>query len=113
MDEISFLVQGSADAPYELVFRKSGKDIIALCTCKAAMNGQLCKHRIGIFKGITNNIVSKNENNVKTVQSWLPGSNIEYLLNQLNDAESALESARKSVSVIKKRLSRSMLGENV
>ena len=113
MDEISFLVQGSVEAPYELSFRKSGNNIIALCTCKAAMNGQHCKHRIEIFKGFTNNIVSKNEEKVKTVQSWLHGSNVESLLNEVEEAESALESAKKSVSILKKKLARAMLGDDV
>jgi uncharacterized Zn finger protein len=111
MDEIHFLVQGSADEPYKVLFRKSGNNLIALCTCPAGTVGQYCKHRLGILKGLTNNIVSENEEYVKVVESWLHGSNIEKVLNQLKEAENSLESAKKNVSLLKKKLARSMLGD--
>jgi len=107
---IKFLVQGSAPEPYELSFTKSGSVIIALCTCPAARNGQHCKHRLGIFNGSHNGIVSGNENKVALVQSWLPGTNIELLLNQLAEAETNFEKAKKNLASLKKKLAQEMFG---
>jgi len=111
MEKIKFLVQGSAPEPYELSFRQSGNNIIALCTCPAAMNGQHCKHRLNILRGISNGIVSGNENQVAHVQSWLPGSDIELLMNQMEEAESTLERAKNNLSALKKRIARTMYGD--
>ena len=113
MEKIKFLVQGSAPEPYELSFRKSGNNIIALCTCPAAMNGQHCKHRLSIFRGSSNGIVSGNENQVALIQSWLPGSDIELLLNQLEEAVSTFERAKNNLATLKKRLARAMYGDVV
>lgn len=113
MEIIKFLIQGSAPEPYELSFKKSGNNIIALCTCPAATNGQHCKHRLSIFSGSSNGIVSGNENQVALVQSWLPGSDIELLLNQLEEAVSAFEKAKNNLATLKKRLARAMYGDVV
>ena len=111
MGKIKFLVQGSALEPYELSFRKSGANIISLCTCPAALNGQHCKHRLGIFRGSRKGIISGNEDQVALVQSWIPGTDIELLLNQVAEAESTFERAKKDLGTLKKRLARAMYGE--
>jgi len=110
MKTIKFLVQGSAPEPYELSFRKAGDNIIALCTCTAALNGQHCKHRLSIFRGSTNGIVSGNGDQVALIQSWLPGTEIELLLNQVEEAESSFERAKNNLVTLKKRLARAMYG---
>ena len=107
---IKFLVQGSALEPYELSFRKFGDNIIALCTCPAALNGLHCEHRLGIFMGSCKGIVSGNEDQIALVQSWLPGTDIELLLNQVAEAESTFERAKKDLSSLKKRLGRAIYG---
>ena len=83
---------------------------MALCTCPAALNGQYCKHRLGIFRGSLKGIVSGNEDQVAIVQSWLPGTDIELLLNQVAGAESTLERAKKDLGTLKKKLARTMYG---
>ncbi|MDY6894788.1 MAG: hypothetical protein SVO01_05155 [Thermotogota bacterium] len=108
--QIKFLVQGSASEPYELSFRKSGDNIIALCTCPAALNGLHCKHRLGIFRGSCKGIVSGNENQVALVQSWLPGTDIECLLNLIAEAESTYKNAKSNLAKLNKKLARAMYG---
>ena len=109
-EEIRFLVKGSASEPYELSFRKSGDNIIALCTCPASLNGLHCRHRLGIFSGSCKGIISGNENQVALVQSWLPGTDIEFLLNQVAEAEATLKSAKNNLSKLKKKLANAMWG---
>lgn len=104
MDELRFLVQGSAEAPYKVTFQKNGNNLSAYCTCPAGDNGQYCKHRFNILGGITYGIVSGNEADVKTVASWLHGTDVEKALNRVFEAEEQFESAKKELSAAKKRL---------
>jgi hypothetical protein len=104
MDELRFLVQGSAEAPYRVTFQKKGNNLSAYCTCPAGDNGQYCKHRFNILGGITDGIVSSNEQDAKIVESWLPGTDVEAAWNEVMDAEEKFESAKRELSAAKKRL---------
>jgi hypothetical protein len=106
MDEIRFTVQGSADDPYKVTFRKKGNNLSAYCTCPAGDNGQYCKHRINILCGSSQGIVSGNEANVQVVMSWLPGTDVETALLAILDAGKQCEKAKKELAAAKKRLAR-------
>jgi len=108
MEEVTFLVQGSALEPYEVKFIKDGNKFTALCTCPAGQNGLHCKHRIGILTGSTQGIVSDNINQLETVISWLPGSDIEAVLNDVLEAEKVFEESKKILQRLKKKLARVM-----
>lgn len=106
MEEIHFAVQGSAQDPYKVTFRKKGNNLSAYCTCPAGDNGQYCKHRIKILCGISQGIVSGNEANVQVVMSWLLGTDVEAALLAVLDAEKRCEEAKKELSAAKKQLAR-------
>jgi uncharacterized Zn finger protein len=106
MNEIRFAVQGSAEEPYRVTFRKKGNNLSAYCTCPAGDNGQYCKHRINILCGSSQGIVSGNEANVRDVMSWLPDTDLEAALLAVLDAEKQCEKAKKELSAAKKRLAR-------
>jgi uncharacterized Zn finger protein len=61
MEETYFIVQGSADEPYKVTFRRKGNNLSAYCTCPAGENGQYCKHRFRILAGCDDGIVSENK----------------------------------------------------
>jgi hypothetical protein len=107
MEEICFLVQGSAEEPYTVTFRKNGHNLSAYCTCPAGENGQHCKHRMNILVGITHGIVSGNETEVQVITSWLPGTDVEAALTAVIDAEKRYERAKSELSAAKKRLAKS------
>jgi hypothetical protein len=106
MDELTFLVQGSAPEPYTVQFQKSGNNLSAHCTCPAGIVRQICKHRIRILEGRVEGIVSGNEGDVRIAASWLPGSNVETALRDLGAGEERLAVAQKEVSALKKQLAR-------
>ena len=106
MEEIRFVVQGSAEEPYKVTFRKRGNNLSAYCTCLAGSNGQYCKHRINILCGSSQGIVSGNEADVQIVTSWLPGTDVETAMLTILDAEKQCEKAKKELSAAKKRLAR-------
>ena len=108
MPRISFLVQGAAPNPYEVTFVKDSANLTALCTCPAGENGQYCKHRFRILSGSPEGIVSDNQAEVRTVESWLLGTDIEAALKQVKEAEAVFEKAEKELVKLKRRLARAM-----
>ncbi|MDP3111864.1 MAG: SWIM zinc finger family protein [Thermodesulfovibrionales bacterium] len=109
MEEIYFLVQGSADEPYKVTFQKKGNNLSAYCTCPAGENGQCCKHRFRIFAGSDEGIVSGNKDEVIIVKSWLSGTDVEAALGEVVEKEKVSEKAKKDLSAAKKKLVRIMM----
>ncbi len=108
MDNIEFLVQGSADEPYKVRFIKQGDNLSAYCTCPAGQNGMYCKHRFRILEGSTKGIVSSNPAEAATVQSWLQGTDVEGAMCKVKQIESEAAEVKKRLSAAKKALARSM-----
>jgi len=108
MQTIKFLVQGSADEPYEVTFQKEGKNLSAFCTCAAGQNGQYCKHRFQILEGNTEGIVSGNIEQVSTIVAWLPGTDVAETITALAIAEREFDRAKKVVTNAKKNLASAM-----
>ncbi|MGH8790536.1 MAG: SWIM zinc finger family protein [Cupriavidus necator] len=110
IERIEFLVQGSAESPYKLIFERQGSRIIAQCSCPAGENGSCCKHRLSILGGVDAGIVSENREEVALIASWLPGSDLAESMIELAEAERFLEEAKKSVTKAKKKLATRMIG---
>jgi uncharacterized Zn finger protein len=109
MEEIAFEVQGSAPEPYGVVFvRRSKTNLSAYCSCPAGENGLYCKHRFAILDGKKKNIISANADDVKIVQSWLPGTDIEKALFIVRDLEAQSAEIKKQLSSAKKDLAKAM-----
>ena len=109
MEQVSFEVQGSSATPYLVTFHKNGTNLNASCTCAAGQNGQYCKHRISILvDGSKEGIVSENVDQVAIVHAWLAGTDVEIALKELAAAEQRLESAKREVSSIKKKVAQAL-----
>ncbi len=109
MQEMRFEVQGSAQLPYEVIFvKRSEKKLSAYCSCPAGKNGQYCKHRINILEGITKGIVSQNETDVQTIQSWLPSTDVEAAIAKMRELEKEAEKIKKALSSAKKDVAKAM-----
>lgn len=106
MNKLTFLVQGSANAPYKVTFKKTDNNLSAFCNCPAGDNGQYCKHRFSILNGFTDGIVSGNEAEVQIVSSWLPGTDVETAIKTVMDAEVKYELAKRELSEAKKHLAK-------
>jgi uncharacterized Zn finger protein len=108
MDRKTFLVQGSADAPYEVTFVKNDHNLSAHCTCPAGKNGLFCKHRMNIMHGVADGVVSPNKNDVVLIKTWLSGTDVEAALKEVMDKEELLDKAKQALSFAKKRLTKVM-----
>ena len=110
MQEYRFLVQGSAADPYEVHFiQKDGSNLSAYCSCPAGSNGMYCKHRMNILAGLVDGIVSPNAQDVATVHSWLPGTDIERAMQEVVALEKEAEAIKKRLGSAKKSLAKAML----
>ena len=108
MDIMTFSVQGSAEEPYSVEFRRDGANLSAYCTCAAGAVGQYCKHRFRILQGDFEGLVGGSTEEVKKVASWLGGTDVESAILELAKAETVLEQAKKDVSAAKKKLARAL-----
>lgn len=91
-----------------MTFTKDGDNLNAFCTCPAGENGQYCKHRFSILSGSNTSVVSENKEQVATVQSRLPGSDLEVALMKLTEAENEYDHAKTLLSKAKKNVAKAM-----
>jgi len=68
--------------------------------------GQVCKHRFGILFAVTDGIVSGNIEDVAVVCGWIPGSDIEQAMANIELAEEDVLRAKKKLSAAKKGLAK-------
>lgn len=108
MEQLHFLVQGSTANPYEVTFIKDGDSLTAICSCPAGEFGNFCKHRISILDGKSTAITSDNAGQVRLVQEWLSGTDVEAALSELRDIEKVAKSDKKAITTAKKKLARAM-----
>lgn len=108
--KIQFLVQGSAEIPYIVEFtRHSDSSISTYCTCTAGQQDHYCRHRFSIIEGKTTDIVSENPEEVETVQSWIPGSEIETAMEEVCRLDKEIAKAKELLSSVKDQIVRSLM----
>lgn len=105
-----FQVQGSVFDPYVVTFTKLGNQLRATCTCEAGHKGTYCKHRLNILSGNTIHMVNTNEEDVKTLVSWIPGTDLEQALNDVRTEEENVVLAKAKLNKAHKRLASVMYG---
>ncbi len=105
---IQFLVQGSSINPYRVSFILNEGNLSAFCTCPAGKHGQLCKHRMSIFRGESDNIVSNNKGDISVIRDWLSGSDIEMAIHEIAEAEHDFDNAKKRLAQAKRNLAKVM-----
>jgi len=108
MNELIFLVKGSAPEPYEVTFIKDGESLTALCSCPAGRHGNFCKHRLSILDGKPVGISSDNADDAAKITDWLRGTDVESALVDMRAVEKAGDTDKKELAVAKKRLARAM-----
>lgn len=106
--QIQFLVQGLTSEPYEVTFIKDDYNLYVTCTCPAGEVGNLCKHRVDILKGETQNIVSDNKADVETIKEWLSTSYLDFAFASYLAAEKAVTEAKERFILAKKELTQTM-----
>ena len=104
MKKISFKVQGSTDEPYNVSINKSGNKIQCVCNCKAGVNRMHCKHWMGVFEGTKQKYIGLSEKQIKEIQSWLPGSDIENTWKEYEKIKEEEIKIKKEISKEKQKI---------
>jgi len=109
VQSLKFLVQGSAESPYEVKFTLNGENLNAFCTCPAGQKGLHCKHRLSILAGESGSVISGNQDDILIVKSWLPGTGVEVAIHNMEQAEFDFTVAKGKLSRAKKELAKALL----
>ncbi|MEO5348397.1 MAG: hypothetical protein H7836_01960 [Magnetococcus sp. YQC-3] len=115
MVEIRFQVRGKNNKSghnnklHEVVFIKAGEKIMAHCSCTKGVDA-ICQHRINILYGSTQDIISKNADEVKTVASWIGGTDIALALHEMLHFTNVIRNATDNFNDARKRLGKAMQG---
>jgi uncharacterized Zn finger protein len=109
MEQLVFHVQGSSPEPYKVVFtRRINTNLTAHCSCPAGENGLYCKHRLEIIDGNKKAVLNPNLDDIKTLQSWLIGSDIEKALLRVRELQAEAEKIKKELTLAKTILAKAM-----
>jgi len=108
MKSLQFLVAGSSESPYKVTFTIEGRNLNAHCTCRASKFSQYCKHRLSLLSGDTRALASDNESDIETLLGWLPGSDVESAIEELNVATAIALDAKKKLIKAKKMVAKAM-----
>lgn len=68
-----------------------------------------CKHRIRIFQGLVDGIVSENIADVQKVGGWLAGTDVETALRAVSTLEKEADRIKTALSAANHALSRCLL----
>jgi hypothetical protein len=107
-DKYTFLVQGSMDEPYTVIFTKSPKRIRVSCSCPAGMKNTLCKHRVRLINGLMDAVVSGSLQDVQAARDLMPGDILE-LAKRIHDMEKELELLKNQVATARKELTKAII----
>jgi len=110
-NQINILIQGSAENPYNVTFKKTATTFTIKCDCPAGQKGIHCKHRFNILTGNIESVVAGFEN-LKTIQQWYKNTSIEKAILSVISAEEELSLAKKSLLQSKKQLSKAYNGKD-
>jgi len=105
MKVIKYSVQGSGAEPYTVEAKKLDNQLRFKCNCQAGQFNTPCKH----WKSLFNNSFDKLESdlspeNLKTIQGWLDGSDLDNIVKDLNNIADELIVLKKKESRVKTKL---------
>jgi hypothetical protein len=108
MNQLSFRVSGSSDEPYTVDFLQTEKGLAVVCSCQAATNNMLCKHRVAFLKGSPENLIDPDPEAIQTAISWIAESPLLAQFHSLLQAEAEAEEAKKKLATAKKAFARKL-----
>lgn len=106
--KFEFLVQGRESTPYKVVFEQIGKALMATCSCAASSMGQLCKHRLRIIQGLSEDVVSNNLSEIKKINELYKNSEVSRILELRQQREDEIENIKKDIKLLNKRISQAL-----
>jgi hypothetical protein len=104
MEELRFVMKGSTQEPRHVVVRKDGQNLTMLCSCSMGSRESMCKHRIDLLTGATQNILSGNPGDVQRVAALIEGTDVQKALRMVRAASAKLQEAQEEYEFAQKNL---------
>ncbi|MBF0283325.1 MAG: SulP family inorganic anion transporter [Magnetococcales bacterium] len=108
--EVALLVQEDDHQPYEMLFRREGSNLTALCSCEDSGKNGLCSHRVNILRGDCSglHILQGSHEDLQEIAAMVEGSDVEEALQNWMAADMALQLANKDFYQAKEELTKAM-----
>ena len=111
MSTLTFHVHGSQPDPYTVKLKRAETGRLTVtCTCQAADNGLLCKHRVNLLAGEHAAVRRSAETKkLPRVREMLEGSNLEAPVFDVIRAQEAFVEAEAARKATRRKLGRLMV----
>ncbi|MFZ1430592.1 MAG: SWIM zinc finger family protein [Geminicoccaceae bacterium] len=93
---LRFAIEGSQGDEYEVLAWRDGAELLITCTCQAAVNRRLCRHRVMLLNGVVDDLLGDNEDDVRLLKDLLRGTTMEAALQRFAAAERKLEVEKRA-----------------
>lgn len=111
-ETITFLVEGSESSTYQVDFIKTEDKLKIHCTCMAGQNFTICKHRLELMNGTSDDVLSDNLDKIEVVKNWVDDSRfpamLEYLDGREKEKQLLAKKITKEIRAVKKDIARCM-----
>lgn len=98
-----FQIQGGSGI-YDIEIKKTGENLVATCSCAAGQNNMVCRHRLSIFAGNGEDVISDNKADVHKIPAFISDTIEGGLIHEITTLEQQLENIKKDLSNKKKLL---------
>ena len=108
--EVNLLARSSGGDPYTVAFRLADGILTIGCDCRAAVFGLACKHRLALAAGDRRMLFDPTAtDDLDIAAGWAQSSQLPALLDKVEEAERAVEAAKRVVKDIKRQIGRQMV----
>ena len=108
--EVRLLARSSSGDPYTVSFNLEDGILTIGCECQASEHHLPCRHRLGLAAGDTRLLFdAAQKGELETAASWAQSSQLATLLENLDEAERAVEAAKRVVKGVKYQIGRAMV----
>ena len=108
--EITILVKSSSSSePRSVIVMLDDSGLSLFCDCPAGERDRVCKHKKAIASADDSMLYDEDQKkSFKQAMDWVAQSGYPDLMNELQEAESMLESAKQNAWAIKERIASAM-----
>lgn len=103
----SFMVKGSEDNVYEVLFERVGDSLSVGCTCRAGSLKQMCKHKLQLLSGEYGSLIGDDLKFMEeSLSEMIRGTDIELEVRSYSKLSMAVANLESDFKKAKKKLSR-------
>ncbi len=103
----SFMVKGSGENIYEVLFERIGDSLSVRCTCRAGSLNQMCKHKLQLLSGEYGGLIGDEHEFIEEgLSEIIRGTDVELEFRSYSKLSVAIANLENDFKKAKKKLSR-------